>query len=894
MSPGITRPFPRFALFIAAALALSACSSGKSHTALPGDDTTFTAQVTIGEPATGITQLLTPVAVGKPDEPIAYSVSASHPESVIFALDKDGHLRLAAFLSQAQVTLDAESTATALVRLLLDQPQGTPTGQQLVTLIRGTPRYSNLKAAIAKAALAGTPPMYDSVVVLELGEVIHGVAQAIAGRQGNSANQISGPTVTTELPFDLVPDVLSGQLPVQITGTCSEVSCTGKYQTAQDVGITNKMPLAWSVVPRDPATHASLLGNDEEILLDANPIWRATGSVVGIPGLDRTTGIKGADGKSFLLEIRQSPASLAKAYTDVASSAISIVLGAVPNTCDITILEPVLNAAAKRAISQHQGVLNEDAVKTTFDEFLKFSFAADALQTCAPGRIQDVVKAIIDLPETSALGKAAYHGSRLAVQYAFLHSFASRPSVSFGVCIDGNGKIANCAKRFEFSPTVIAWVAPGVSVRELTTLSAFDNNDNATGIPSGLEWETDSEPALSANKETGSIVAKSEVLGARVTVRDPRTEAQGHLTVNVHDPVLCPNPLVVQVGFNQSRKIYLTNGTSANCNGSPVLQAPKTTWTIGNPGVAGVPLSVLTSCPEPVGDTTIKGSCAVITGLATGTTTLTVRNGVTGKETVATIVVEPAKEACDQLPAPGTPTECKFKVEPEKLALLTGQTAKLGIYGYTPDGSRSGPLPVKLEWWNPNADVATIDPDGTVHAVWEGKVELKPLSVIDLGISTISVDDAIWLPTRFAGTFEAAGTYTVLEPLQNPQEVPIKDQGSFQGLLQPGKANRVFRTMTLSNVTASSPLLGTISPSPIFTTPLAWELPLYGYQDSFPLQVFINTNGGGIFSCDFQIDRSWASTPDYRVKGKATLQNFLVAGKYGSHLEGTCQVTMDK
>jgi hypothetical protein len=709
--------------------------------------------------ASAVAQVVSPIGSSSLGSSLPISTTGLVGESLVLGLTNSGEIFLASLTLSPATVLSADSTALALTRIFIGATSrtGLTTGQ-LDTAIRTAAEYPNLVTNIGSAVNAGVPPAQSSAVAISLSTVLSQVAPTLSSLRASNSSALSFrqkqsaivfPQITTPLPFNVIPDTVLGSLPVGITGTCGKsfLACQGNYTDTNAIGVVNNMPISWSVTTFDPTTGNPL--SLPQLIPSNRSMFGAIITAVTGWNISRPYGVSGNGGKSLNLQIGQTIDSQVDTATELILSLIDLELEALPNTCTDNALKPAISgivAGVLKGTSNLSSTLDPlTAEQTLLATFFTPTNIASIVNSCASKPLLgSELGALAKLLAGSALGSTLKSGGALAYQFSYAAKYWDYQPLLIGVCVSKTGVIDNCDKSFVFTPNSVAWVAPGVVVSAQTSLSALDAASAQTGVPSGLIWtQNDKGAVLTLDPVSGNVTAKAAG-SAAITVTDPLTNATGTYGVGVTDPVLCPNPATIQVGANQV--FTLTNGSNANCAGSPVLPAPGTVFTSGNTSVASlnVATNLLTSCP------TQPGSCAVLTGVSPGTTMLSVTNGVTGAVATAAVTV-----------VGGSAKPISIKISAPAPSIVQGSSMQL--IATETDANGNSVVPGQLAWTSNNLNNITVSSTGQATATSTavgGAVITVTDTVAKVTTSvTLYVTPACYLhvPSSVSGNLEVIG-----------------------------------------------------------------------------------------------------------------------------------------
>ena len=90
--------------------------------------------------------------------PVYVPVGAGGGETMVFAVDSNNNILLAALSTSTSINLSAQTTALALVRLLMGALPATASESQVDAGTSATAEFPNLVSLISAALAANTPP----------------------------------------------------------------------------------------------------------------------------------------------------------------------------------------------------------------------------------------------------------------------------------------------------------------------------------------------------------------------------------------------------------------------------------------------------------------------------------------------------------------------------------------------------------------------------------------------------------------------------------------------------------------------------------------------------------------------------------------------------------------
>jgi hypothetical protein len=573
-----------------------------------------------------VRQVLSPQDKGSVGGVINLPAPGNDGETMLLALDGAGKMRLAAFARSGATTLSLDSTAIALVRLIMGSTKPADTSVGGDAVIRSVPGYAALVEALRGAALDAVAPADSLAVGNALVAVVTQVMSAInAGALSPAlatarALAFTPPTDFRGLPYKVISwPALPVDLPVGVTGG-----------TAASVDVLNSMPIAWSAVVTDsdgteldkavlpPTTLLPvLLGN-------IKPWWLLGSNPGSILADFKPTTLAAAGGKSFNLTIQQDEASRIETLSDIVARTVSIGFAVWrPTSCS----EAILKTEAKVLLKANYKIYTGLSAAEAFTSQMTVENISGVLAACPIKKVPEMASFIKPLAAVfSLLSKTAgvYNAFTVPSQIALAGSFWYTDDVTRGICRDARGDIRNCARRFVFEP-IAQVVTKGTVVRPAETLQTLGADDKPTGTPAGLRYSVaggESDPTLQLGEDSGQVTVTAKALGeGSVKVLDPITGAVGQVAVSVVAPLISPaNPRLEVLDPS-----YFTLKDS---DGRDVVPAVGSSWTSSDTSVLAGPLPWF-SYPR----------VAAFSPRKPGVVDLTFENGVTREKTTTKVTV---------------------------------------------------------------------------------------------------------------------------------------------------------------------------------------------------------------------------------------------------------------
>ncbi|WP_305825066.1 hypothetical protein [Massilia brevitalea] len=458
--------------------------------------------------------------------------------------------------------LDAQTTAHALVRVLMGTVPTGKTVEELNSAIRSADQFAPLVAVVAREIEQGRPPLTSKAATPLAMDVI---AQAMALLVPASATAPApGPSGTRLLAIssnrasDLQP-------PYVIVGT----SRVGVQIVDGGVVVRNTLPLAWS---------ANTSPDPEVVELPAASIQSAL-TLAGLNGaghegtlIDFLSGLEtktltNNQGKAFDLSVFQDEASRrtnTKAMiVDTVKLALSM-MAADPLVEDKCVqefvnatyqpdeIEAIYRSGSMESLRNYLIALVKDAGVGLASTCLQIKIETPSVLT------EKLVEVVTNIP-----GELFTNFIGLAGKYAALTRYSNTPKVTVGVC-ETPGRafgftLVNCATRFEMDPIAMA---PGAE--SVLAIRAFDRNGKLTAASTGLSITAPANAGYVAIDEANRLVRSLKKGTVDIVVEDKGVDVRATVRVDVVDPVLNPTAARVEVG---GTAVFFVRGPS----GEPIV-----------------------------------------------------------------------------------------------------------------------------------------------------------------------------------------------------------------------------------------------------------------------------------------------------------------------------------
>lgn len=503
--------------------------------------------------ASAITDVLSPTSAGTiPGSVQIETIPGS--DAMILAMDASGELRLAAMTSGPTTTLNADTTAVALVRIALGALPSGVTAAQANQEIRGAPEYAALVSAVDQAIKSGLTPLADPAVANSVIVVTGQVAEAFERQvrpASSAALAYATPRAQPPLPFTLVSGV-GGVGKVYLDGVTS----------AGEVELVNSMLIAWAASSLDESGHEIAVPHN---LLPVS-LWSALKDTLH-PWLGPSAiAVPGNGGKGMDVKIQQTDQTRLINDVGLMTDTVKLTLSLMGSQ---GLFDKCVTGMGSALLKSEE--MQAMAAEPTMESFLAYlksikSQSPDKFHSlfvdCIP-RGKGLARLFMGELSKQLSGLAqirkAYDAVSLIAKAKQVYDHWSDEPRLVAVCL-GQGlfrlTVADCAKEFRFAnpnPVLVP------NARYTPNMTALTEGEKITAIPVGVVHESsDAAEAVVKvlNDQTGTLVA-SGTGTATITARDPFTGAKGSYPVTVVRPVIKPG--VVKLGIGQTITLSLTD-----------------------------------------------------------------------------------------------------------------------------------------------------------------------------------------------------------------------------------------------------------------------------------------------------------------------------------------------
>ena len=412
--------------------------------------------------------------------------------SVVMALDKDGQIvMLGAASGNSQTTLNAESTAIGLVRLLWGQATEL-TDIQIDTHIKATTGFADLLGKVTESLNIGTLVSTNEAVLQQTIVVANQLSKRINAK-AQARYLPTSPSVSTPLPFSLIS--LSG------------------ITIDQNFKVVNNTPIAWETCSRDHnlkpiqcsvnKTGTAIQNTSttqEGVILPAASLSNRFSSILNLSDWKVLDILKDTyfkqqsvvavnEGVTFEYQVLQSD------QTRLANNAelmVDMVLAIVPSQSASSQCKARLTSALMDATNVRQALVskNVDQYVNSFqvgvpEVINAFKTKTDVLIDCF-GNTESLAKSLAANSKLLNSGYLAYKtlnvtydAATLVERLYFITTHMTTNNI-YTVCVGRDKKISNCAEDFTIVQDNFIMIA-GDSYKP--TLKAFDKGGKETLLP---------------------------------------------------------------------------------------------------------------------------------------------------------------------------------------------------------------------------------------------------------------------------------------------------------------------------------------------------------------------------------------------------------------------------
>jgi hypothetical protein len=580
-----------------------------------GSDVSSTLSATIKQVATGF-------GTGAIGGWVPIALPDDTSDVLLVAVDGTGSPVLAAMATGSTTILDGNSTALALVRILLALSSSVTTAQENAA-IQGASGWSNFVSLVEADIAANVAPLSDSkvqsalvAVALAAGTSLQAASNgAAASRSTARAKDALGtPTMTQLGEFPVIPSADPNNPYFYITALPS----------AQNVTAHNAMALPWTVQT------FTANANGTSAPLGSKPILAQTllsGQRIAILPMTNSP---------FNFVLTQDQAALNQIAKDFGESliegavALSLTLDK-EVTCAPQLAGAIATALGKLSIADGTTFeATEDALLGAVDPIAGPIIVSECAgsNSVALSVLYTAIKQTFLKTLAEGLGYVSIASSANQIfQEAWYANQQWNKTYTVGVCAAQDYSINSCVASFQFYPTQLLMM-PGATAS--VTMQGLDATQHGTLLPGDLTI-TPTAPAVASVTGTAPFTVTANTIGqTQIDVLDPATGANNYQTpaqgaqpflVTVTQPTLAPssNTLVIG-GTDQTFTVSLQGPAGeAPCTAAllePCLSVPNNiNWNAVNNGTS---VTAVTTT-DPVGTWTLPANSTPGTVSITGT-----------------------------------------------------------------------------------------------------------------------------------------------------------------------------------------------------------------------------------------------------------------------------------
>jgi hypothetical protein len=561
-----------------------------------------------------IAQVITGWGAGPIQSWIPMQILSADGDTIVLAIDSTGNVLLAGMADSTNITLDADSTALALVRLFIANGIQTGTVTQQNAAIRTASAYNSLVTVIQSDLQNGTAPINDPQVVAQLVSVATAAVLALPSASAAHANikdSLAGPPLMQYGLYSIIPSV-SGNPDVPLLGLNPTTNGTNT------IAIENDMPIEWTVEsetanaasPSSTTTLGQCEGNTGVV-----PAWTLFGGFgVGCAPMTNSP---------FNVKVIQDTASQNAIVNDFLKFAfMTAVSEMVPEnaSCSAKVGAAVAQVAFPAVID---GGTFEATVSALMGQ-VNLSTVTGILEKCASGLVEGQLYKSLNkmfltvVSENLELINGIADLNQILQESYFAAKYWDTPPFEVGICVDSNFIVESCVASFSFSPTALL-MAPGA--QQLVSVTGLDSGgSNTTALPGDLSITPTNSAVATVTGNSSFTVAAGNQGVSQIVLLDPATGATNAIpaqnakpfNVTVATPTLVPSATAFTVSpTDQTLTVSL-----AGPNGEPICVNPPIGQCISLPdGISWQPkVATATITPVtitgPISTWTIPGNAA--------------------------------------------------------------------------------------------------------------------------------------------------------------------------------------------------------------------------------------------------------------------------------------------
>lgn len=527
----------------------------------------------------------------------AISTSISDDFPLVIATSASNEIVLASFQRSGRVELNGESTAGALVRLLLGNAPAGVTEQEWMRWIADDTGFPKLVGAVNAAIEAGRIPARDDAVI--------GSITAIADRIMLRSRDAKAPAMRLLAERDV-----KGPLPYKVRSLpIGDIRVTGGL-----VNVHNSTPLTWSARTATfagrPLEQSTLLPSADRAgwLLSRGPGWVAPAGQA----------LAGDGDRAFYLTVEQTDASRRKNLVDMMGAALglatSLGIGNSVGTCTAELVEALVGDELVQLAAAPDGERLAAFLRSAGSSAQMSVFSNNLLgapRRLCPGdqwlahrdelvrKLMPLAARLMLIARVAEIATVTSEVFMLGGRVYWMKTYW-KSEETVRVCVAANA-IANCAHRFEINGAPDLTLLEGAQYK--LEVSAFDADGIPTLLPSSVRFSSENAD-ITVDAVSGLAKAGNKPGAALITVQDVATRVVRTATVKVDGGKLDPASLLLEPN-GASGSVTLVSASGGPIKTSGVALA----WTIADPAVARLlaleGAATGTVFPQQSGETTI-------------------------------------------------------------------------------------------------------------------------------------------------------------------------------------------------------------------------------------------------------------------------------------------------
>jgi hypothetical protein len=562
-------------------------------------------------------------------------------DTIALALDSTGSVVLAGMISSQQLSLSADSTATALVRLLLATGAETATAAQENAAIQSAPGYGSFVSLISSDLQNNVRPFGDPQVVAQLFSVAASAISALPTSQASPArikDQVGPPPISGYTQYTVIDGVLQANLFVKPT------------QGAKTIEIDNLMPMPWTAQSEaaDPNGPGAPLGAPQVVpavglVLAGTATLPMSNSPFNLYIYDNDSDSLQRIAKSFLGNLLASSIDVIVSSRTPAGESCQANVAAALGKLSL----PTITDDGSFLTTLEKGLT--DVIKPPSLQPLFQSCGAQLGVTFAvlyTAIKQVYLQDLLEFVEGVGEGSLAVGANDIVAEAYYANKYWDK-SYTIGICAAADYSIQSCVASFSFSPNQLL-MAPGT--QQSVAVTGVDSNGQNTAIPGDLQNNSEDETVATVTGNSSFTVTAVAPGSTSIDMLDPSTGATSTesptnpFQVTVALPTLSPSATAFAVsGVDQTLTVSLKgpNGEPP-CGIAPVepcINLPSgITWQPSSATSMESPATVIGSSATwtipanaPAGQFSISASDA--NGNSYGTVTITLASGGSGGST---------------------------------------------------------------------------------------------------------------------------------------------------------------------------------------------------------------------------------------------------------------------